>query len=172
MGELEGAHPSKAGPAPVLLRAHTRLCPLQEEEDGGRGGGKDRLGWAGLGSRSASGPVLQIGVDSAAPSPLTAAPVCSFLCIHLHTCLLSAPLFSTFVFLGPVHFTLGVVFWGADGFLSPGPCPRVTPSLDGGSGGTCRALGLGGLIEGCPWGQRRWGSRGIRAALRSFCFQM
>lgn len=112
-------------------------------------------GWAGLGTRSVSGPLLQVGVDSAAPLPLTVAPVCSFLCIHLHICLLSAPsLFSTFVFLRPVHFTLGVVFWGADGFLSPGPCPRVTPSLDGSSGRTCRALGVGRLIEGCPWGQR------------------
>lgn len=155
MGELEGAHPGEAGPPPVLLRAHTRLCPLQEEEDGGRGGGKEQagLGWAGV--PLCVWPSPEVSVDSAAPSPLTAAPVCSFLCIHLHICLLSAPLFSTFVFLGPVHFTLGVVFWGADGFLSPGPCPRVTPSLDGGSGGTCRALGVGRLIEGCPGGQRR-----------------
>lgn len=75
------------------------------------------MGWAGLRSRSVSGPHLRVGMDSAAPSPLTAAPVCSSLCIHLHICLLSAPsLFSTFVFLGPVHFTLGVVFWGPDGF--------------------------------------------------------
>ena len=43
-------------------------------------------GWAGLGARSVSGPLLQVGVDSAAPLPLTAAPVCCFLCIHLHIC--------------------------------------------------------------------------------------
>ena len=46
MGELEGAHAGEAGPPPVLPRAHTHLCPLQEEENGGRGGGKE---WAGLG---------------------------------------------------------------------------------------------------------------------------
>ena len=111
------------------------------------------MGWAGLGW----GPALCLALScgSAWILPLTAAPVCSFLCIHWHICLLSAPsLFSAFVFLGPVHFTLGVVFWGPNGFLSPGPCPRVTPSLGGGSGGTCRALGVGRLIEACPWGQR------------------
>lgn len=46
MGELEGAHLVEAGLPPVLPRAHTCLCPLQEEENGGRGGGKE---WAGLG---------------------------------------------------------------------------------------------------------------------------
>ena len=61
MGELEGAHPSKTGPPPVLLRAHTHLCPLQEEEDGGRGGGKEQagLGWAGLGW----GPSLRLALS-------------------------------------------------------------------------------------------------------------
>ena len=56
MGELEGAHAGEAGPPPVLPRAHTHLCPLQEEENGGRGGGKE---WAGLGGAGLGwGPAL------------------------------------------------------------------------------------------------------------------
>ena len=46
MGELAGALPGGAGPPPVLPRAHTHLCSLQEEENGGRGGGEE---WQGAG---------------------------------------------------------------------------------------------------------------------------
>lgn len=68
------------------------------------------------------------------PSASTAVPVLALLCVAtLDICSRSVYL----PFLpslrspsGPFRFTLEVVPRGADGFLRPGPCPGVTPSLD------------------------------------------